>query len=255
MKENEKEDKPLRNTISFGKNLNRNLKNENLDNRIRSSSLSSNKLLENFIPKLKPIMANINPSPITLINKEETKIEEENFRIETTKRSSQKLKLLKIKSMRLGEEINERIGKSDEYFCHGLPCEVSDSSDTESKERDNKINKNNDINKDKNDNNITKIKKNVNYCIGKLRRKMDKIRNSINIKTYKDDSNIENYRNKCAQKIINQIKMEKMNEFWKSKNKSVSFNFKKFKPPILGFLQMNEASANSTLSSCNISEI
>ena len=160
--------------------------------------------------------------------------------------------------MRLGEEINERIGKSDEDFYHKLPCEVSDSSDTESKERDNKLNKNNDINKtnkDKNDNNITKIKKNVNYCIGKLRRKMDKIRNSINIKTYLDDSIIENYKNKCAQKIINQIKLEKMNEFWKSKNKSVGFNFKKFKPPILGFLQMNEASANSTLSSCNISEI
>ena len=258
MKENEKLDKSLRNTISLGKILTRNLKNENVDIRTRIASLSSNKLLDKFIPKLKPLMTNINPSPIALINKEEIKIEDENFKIESSRKASKEPILLKIKSLGNNEEINKSIENSDEDSNHKLSCDISYYSDTESKERENKLKKNNSNNKninDKIDNNITTIKKNVNYCIKKLRRKMDKIKNKIKRNKYKDDSNIINFsytqyfaqhsRNKYVEKIINKIKFEDINEFWKGKNKTVN-NSNDFNPPILGFLKMNEECTNST---------
>jgi hypothetical protein len=95
---------------------------------------------------------------------------------------------------------------------------------------------------------------------------MDKIKNKIKIKKFKDDSNVsnfscrkyfdENYRLRTAQKFIDKLKMEKMKEYEKYKNKTISFkDINSYKGPILGFLQMNELSDNLTLSSINLSEI
>ena len=70
--------------------------------------------------------------------------------------------------------------------------------------------------------------------------------------------NSENYRIKRGQKYINKLKLESMNEYNQHRNKTISFNeSNSHKPPILGYLQKNEESAisNSTLSSCNLSEI
>ena len=50
--------------------------------------------------------------------------------------------------------------------------------------------------------------------------------------------------------------MEKIDDYNEIKNKTISFkDIKSFKPPILNFLQMTEVSNNSTLSSCNLSEV
>ena len=95
---------------------------------------------------------------------------------------------------------------------------------------------------------------------------MDKIRSKIKLTKFNDDSNVskisctkyfdENYRLKCAQKFINKLKLKKMKECEKFKNKTISFkDLNSYKPPILGFLQMYEISVNSTLSSSNLSEI
>lgn len=281
MKEEEKEEKLYRNTISFGSSANNKLKNEKIDNRARSASLSNNKLLSNYIPRLKPIGTTINPSPINLIGKEDFPIEDENFKIEPKMTLNKKSLLSKIKSFEINEEINDysinatdgenNINKKNKFK---LGQGVSDSSDNESiKDKDNKLDKNSDMsinnNPDINSSNINKIeklKKNVNYCINKIRKKLDKIKNNIKMKTFKDDSNAinfsytkyfsENNKNiKCAEKYFKSIKIDKIN-YNEIKNKTISFkDIKSFKPPILNFLQMNEISNNSTLSSCNLSEV
>ena len=280
MKEEEKEDKLLRNTISFGKSINNKLKNEKTDNRARSASLSNTKLLSKYIPRLKPVETTINPSPINLTGKDDFAIEEENFQIEPKRELSKKSLLFKIKSFEIGEEINDHEKNiTDEENNNKnnnkqkLPQGISDSSDNESiKDKDNKLDKNNDNNKNNNPdvnndnlNKIEKFKKKVNYCINKIRRKLDKIKNNIKMKKFKDDSNalnfsykkyfIENNRRiKCAENFIRRIKMEKI-QFNEIKNKTISFkDFNYFKPPILGFLQMNEMN-NSNLSSSNVSEV
>ena len=308
MKEEEKEDKLYRNTISFGTSANNKLKNEKMDNRARSASLSNNKLLSKYIPRLKPVGTTINPSPINLIlkkknllniyqiiilfiiktkyiliGKEELVIDDENFKIEPKRKLSKKSLFLKIKSFEINEEINDyAINATDEennynkYNKNKLTQGVSDSSDNESikdKDKENKLDKNNDSNKNSNlDNNneninkIEKLKKNVNNCINKIRRKLDKIKNNIKKKKFKDDSNALNFsytkyfsennkKIKYGENYIRQIKMERI-DYNEIKNKTISFkDIKSFKPPILNFLQMNEVSNNSTLSSCNLSEV
>ena len=283
MKEEEKEDKLYRNTISFGTSANNKLKNEKMDNRARSASLSNNKLLSKYIPRLKPVGTTINPSPINLIGKEELVIDDENFKIEPKRKLSKKSLLLKIKSFEINEEINDyAINATDEennYIKNNknkLTQGVSDSSDNESikdKDKENKLDKNGDSNKNNNpDNNneninkIEKLKKNVNNCINKIRRKLDKIKNNIKMKKFKDDSNALNFsytkyfsqnnkKIKSGENYIRKIKMERI-DYNEIKNKTISFkDIKSFKPPILNFLQMNEVSNNSTLSSCNLSEV
>ena len=87
------------------------------------------------------------------------------------------------------------------------------------------------------------------------------------MKIFKDDSNALNFsytkyfsennkKIKCAENYIKQIKMEKADDYNEIKNKTISFkDINSFKPPILNFLQKNEVSNNSTLSSCNLSEV
>ena len=66
----------------------------------------------------------------------------------------------------------------------------------------------------------------------------------------------EKYRIKCVQKYIDKLKIKKKEEYEKIRNKTISFiDMKFFKPSILGFLEKNEISNNSTLSSCNLSEV
>ena len=70
MKVYEKDVKSSRNTANFENTLNNKInaaKNESIDNRAKSIILSGEKLLKKYIPKLKPIVSNFNPSPIILI--------------------------------------------------------------------------------------------------------------------------------------------------------------------------------------------
>lgn len=265
-KESLKEDKYLyRNTISYGDSKITKLNNENKDNishKFRSCSLDNNNLLQKFIPTLKPIGANFDPSPINLFEKEEINIDEKDFTIEPKEQLTRKSLLFKIKTVK-DEEINSNgIKSGDEEYNNQLSKKNYDSSDNESIDNDNKLNNNND----KKNIDIIKIHKNVNYCINQIRRKMDRIKSKIKLTKFNDDSNVskisctkyfdENYRLKCAQKFINKLKLEKMKECEKYKNKTISFkDLNSYKPPILGFLQMYEISVNSTLSSSNLSEM
>ena len=264
--ENQTEDKDkllFRNTISFANskknkiNHDNQINKDNISHKLRSCSLDNTKLLQKFIPTLKPIGANIDPSPINLFGNEEINIDDKNFTIEP------KEHLTKVSLLNKRQSVNEKICiKSGDEYSKKLSNKYSDSSDNESKDIDTKLNKNNDNKNIK----IIKIKNNVNYCINQIRRKMDKIKSKIKLTKFNDDSNVskisctkyfdENYRLKCAQKFINQLKFEKMKECEKYKNKTISFkDLNSYKPPILGFLQMYEVSVNSTLSSSNLSEI
>ena len=160
----------------------------------------------------------------------------------------------KLRSVALEEEVIQKAVISNDEECSKMP-NASDSSDNESKDNKRKINK---INlKTKKENNI--IENKVQYCINTLRRKLDKIKNKIINKKYKDDTHLdfiheknlnENYRFRCIQNYIEQSKIEKMEEYEKYKNKTISFkDMNLFKPPILDYLQKNEISNNSTLSS------
>ena len=272
MKENEKEDKLYRNTISFVSSSNNILKNEKVENNTRRTSLSNDKLLTKYIPRLKPVETTINPSPINLISKEEILIDE-NFKIEPKEKWIKKFLPNKIKSFEVTEDIKDyAINSTDEdNNKKKLPKDISDSSDNESK--DNKLEKTNENNKnnkpENNINKIEKIKKNVNYCFDKIRKKLDKIKNSIKMKKFKDDSNALNFsyreyfsannrKLKSGENFINKIladRTEKTN-YDEIKNKTISFreiNF--FKAPILGYLQKKETSNKSNLSSNNLSEI
>ena len=263
MKEQQMEDKHFRATINYG--IRTKITDEIESNRIRSASLKNNIQYIKFIPKLRPVNTNLNPSPIKLTGKEDIYIEDEKFSIKHHKKSSKKLLRLKIKENKIEEEIDENIVNStDEGHSHRLSHIVTDSSDNDSKENE-KNNGKNDIGCMKHDGDFPNINKKLNYCISHIRGKLDKIKNKIKLKNCKDDSMLnisykkylsENYRIECAQNYINKLKLEAINEYNKYKNKTISFReSKSHKPPILGFLQMNEISANSTLSSCNLSEI
>ena len=114
MKENEKEDKIYRNTISFVSSSNNILKNEKVENNTRRTSLSNDKLLTKYIPRLKPVETTINPSPINLISKEEILIDE-NFKIEPKEKWIKNFLPNKIKSFEVSEDIKDyAINSTDE---------------------------------------------------------------------------------------------------------------------------------------------
>jgi hypothetical protein len=140
------------------------------------------------------------------------------------------------------------------------------SSENDSKGNENtlKAQKNQNCKDDNNMNFFSKQNK-CNYCLCKIRRKIDIIKNNIKCKNYNDDSRVnisfkkdldDNYRIKCAQNYINKLKLERKNEYNHFRNKTISFyDINRYKPPILGFLQKNEISSNLSLSSCNLSGI
>ena len=234
MKVYEKEVKSIRNTANFENTLNNKIneaKNESIDNRAKNIIVSSEKLLKKYIPKLKPIVANFNPSPLILKEKEESKIEKE-FIIVPIKKSSKKL-FHKFNSVEFKTEMNEMaINSNDEGQTYNRKKHFSTSDE----------------------NNGIKCR------INTLR--MDTIKREIKIKKYKDDSNLdffyennddEENRLKSVEKYKEKIKLEKMEEYEKYKNKTISFkDMKFFKPPILGFLEMNDIESNSNLSTRNL---
>ena len=236
MKVYEKEVKSIRNTANFENTLNNKIneaKNESIDNRAKNIIVSSEKLLKKYIPKLKPIVANFNPSPLILKEKEESKIEKE-FIIVPNKKSSKKL-FHKFNSVEFKTEMNEMaINSNDEGQTYNRKKHFSTSDE----------------------NNGIKCR------INTLRKKLDTIKREIKIKKYKDDSNLdffyennddEENRLKSVEKYKEKIKLEKMEEYEKYKNKTISFkDMKFFKPPILGFLEMNDIESNSNLSTRNL---
>ena len=233
MKVYEKEVKSFRNTANFENTLNNKIneaKNESIDNRAKNIIVSSEKLLKKYIPKLKPIVANFNPSPIILKEKEESKIEEV-FIIAPNKKASKKC-FHKFNSVEFKNEM--AINSNDEGQTYNKKKNFSTSDE----------------------NNGTKCR------IYTIRKKLDTIKREIKIKKYKDDSNLdffyennndEENRLKSVEKYIEKIKLEKMEEYEKCKNKTISFKeMKFFKPPILGFLEMNDIESNTNLSTRNL---
>lgn len=272
MKENEKEKNSLRNTINYGKTIKNEINEEKSQNKIitnKNASLSSNQLLQNFIPKLKPIGAKFDPSPINLnlFGKEQIRIDDKNFAIESKENSKKQLLIVKVKSVnnKKEKEKEKSMNSTDEEYNNKDYNKINYPSGNESKDNEDKAGAFN-FNKGGGGGGVSNINKSIDYCINKIRRKMDKIRNNIKFKKFNEDSDAlkfsctqyfdENYRLSNAQKFINKIKLEKSNEYEKFKNKTISFtNNNSNRPPILGFLQMNELSFNTTLSSSNLSSI
>ena len=233
-------------------------------------------LLRKYIPTLKPIKANMNPSVIYL-----------NAGLNSFKSKKYKENLLKSKNdiNIVAEEDYERNANSgDERYGFN---KISYKKDNFlSSEDDNDIIENNDnpINEININNNINSInikipkkKKCVKNNIEHIRKLLIKTKEKMIIKKYNDDTSIiinnpyNNYFKENMGYILgenkkyfnnndlvsnNSFDYGSDNNFQISKSKSIYVTSRKFrnKPPILGFLQMNENSANTTLSS-GVSEI
>ena len=234
-------------------------------------------LLRKYIPTLKPIKANMNPSVIYL-----------NAGVNSFKSKKYKENLLKSKNdiNIVAEEDYERNANSgDERYGFN---KISYKKDNFlSSEDDNDIIENNDnpINEININNNINSInikipkkKKCVKNNIEHIRKLLIKTKEKMIIKKYNDDTSIitnnpykiyfkenmgyilgenKKYFNNNNDLISNNsFDYGSDNNFQISKSKSIYVTSRKFrnKPPILGFLQMNENSANTTLSS-GVSEI
>ena len=233
-------------------------------------------LLRKYIPTLKPIKANMNPSVIYL-----------NAGVNSFKSKKYKENLLKSKNdiNIVAEEDYERNANSgDERYGFN---KISYKKDNFlSSEDDNDIIENNDnpINEININNNINSInikipkkKKCVKNNIEHIRKLLIKTKEKMIIKKYNDDTSIiinnpyNNYFKENMGYILgenkkyfnnndlvsnNSFDYGSDNNFQISKSKSIYVTSRKFrnKPPILGFLQMNENSANTTLSS-GVSEL
>ena len=233
-------------------------------------------LLRKYIPTLKPIKANMNPSVIYL-----------NAGLNSFKSKKYKENLLKSKNdiNIVAEEDYERNANSgDERYGFN---KISYKKDNFlSSEDDNDIIENNDnpINEININNNINSInikipkkKKCVKNNIEHIRKLLIKTKEKMIIKKYNDDTSIiinnpyNNYFKENMGYILgenkkyfnnndlvsnNSFDYGSDNNFQTSKSKSIYVTSRKFrnKPPILGFLQMNENSANTTLSS-GVSEL
>ena len=233
-------------------------------------------LLRKYIPTLKPIKANMNPSVIYL-----------NAGLNSFKSKKYKENLLKSKNdiNIVAEEDYERNANSgDERYGFN---KISYKKDNFlSSEDDNDIIENNDnpINEININNTINSInikipkkKKCVKNNIEHIRKLLIKTKEKMIIKKYNDDTSIitnnpyKNYFKENMGYILgenkkyfnnndlvsnNSFDYGSDNNFQISKSKSIYVTSRKFrnKPPILGFLQMNENSANTTLSS-GVSEL
>ena len=233
-------------------------------------------LLRKYIPTLKPIKANMNPSVIYL-----------NAGANSFKSKKYKENLLKSKNdiNIVAEEDYERNANSgDERYGFN---KISYKKDNFlSSEDDNDIIENNEnpiseININNNINSINikipKKKKCVKNNIEHIRKLLIKTKEKMIIKKYNDDTSIitnnpyKNYFKENMGYILgenkkyfnnndlvsnNSFDYGSDNNFQISKSKSIYVTSRKFrnKPPILGFLQMNENSANTTLSS-GVSEL
>ena len=233
-------------------------------------------LLRKYIPTLKPIKANMNPSVIYL-----------NAGANSFKSKKYKENLLKSKNdiNIVAEEDYERNANSgDERYGFNKISYKKDnflSSEDDNDIIENNENPINEININNNINSINikipKKKKCVKNNIEHIRKLLIKTKEKMIIKKYNDDTSIitnnpyKNYFKENMGYILgenkkyfnnndlvsnNSFDYGSDNNFQISKSKSIYVTSRKFrnKPPILGFLQMNENSANTTLSS-GVSEI
>ena len=233
-------------------------------------------LLRKYIPTLKPIKAYMNPSVIYL-----------NAGANSFKSKKYKENLLKSKNdiNIVAEEDYERNANSgDERYGFNKISYKKDnflSSEDDNDIIENNENPINEININNNINSINikipKKKKCVKNNIEHIRKLLIKTKEKMIIKKYNDDTSIitnnpyKNYFKENMGYILgenkkyfnnndlvsnNSFDYGSDNNFQTSKSKSIYVTSRKFrnKPPILGFLQMNENSANTTLSS-GVSEI
>ena len=241
MEKHDKIDKSLRNSVAFGTRTNNKINTVNEEVRKRSATLA-NPLLTKFIPKLKPVESQLCPSPINLVANEENKLND-NFILQKNKKSSKKLS---VQFNKIQEELYENINSSgDEKFNEDESPLYSQPSDNESKS-DQIINNN---------------KNNINH----IRKKMKKIRSEIKLNKFNDDSTISDNSNRInfdedlisrnTRNYKSQLQIEKIKECLHYRNNSISFkDMTNFRPPILGFLEMNETIETSTISSNNLSK-
>ena len=234
------------------------------DNRARSAKPF---LLRKYIPKLKPIKSTMNPSIIYLGGKDEYF----NFK-------KYKDNLLKSKNdiNTVAEEDYEKNANSgDESYSYknfySNRNNSEDDSDNFIDNNENKIKSLDNVNKNNNNINIiiTKKKKCVKNNINHIRKFFVKTKEKMILKKYIDDTSIDTYTpfkkyfrenygyksfyisNNNNELVSNSSFDYDYENFNKPKSKSIYVgNYKnKNRPPILGFLQMNENSANTTLSS------
>lgn len=262
-KENEDEPNDTRYSLDFQK------KDSNLIKVQSQSSLRENRplsakplLFRKYIPKLKPVQSHINPSFMHL---EGTK---ENFK---SKKYQENFLKNKNNINIVAEEDYEKTANSgDERYSYNnlnsnknMPFSSSDDNDITDNDNINIINANN-INKIEENFNINvkkaKTKKGVRNNFNHIRKIFIKHKEKIPTKKYIDDTDIvtntqykdyiqQNYSSKWDESCLDCDIVKK------KKSKSIYIgNDNKNRPPILGFLQMNEHSANTTLSSA-LSEI
>ena len=108
--------------------------------------------------------------------------------------------------------------------------------------------------------NINNDKNNINT----IRKKMKKIRSEIKLNKFNDDSIIsdnsnrknfeEDFISRHTRNYKSNLQIEKIKESLHYRNKSISFkDMPRFRPPILGFLEMNET-IETTISYNNLSK-
>ena len=250
MEKHDKMEKSSRNSVAFCTRTNNKINSVNEDIRKRSATIA-NPLLTKFIPKLKPIDTELCPSPINLVANEEKELND-NFILQKNKKSSKKLS---VQFNKIQEELYENINSSgDEKYNEDESPLYSQLSDNESKSGQILEEKNKNINNNKNKNNINHIRK-----------KMKKIRSEIKLNKFNDDSAISDNSNRInfdedlisrnTRNYKSQLQIEKIKECLHYRNKSISFkDMTNFRPPILGFLEMNETIETSTISSNNLSK-
>ena len=248
MEKHDKVEKTLRNSVAFGTRTNNKINTVNEDIRKRSATLA-NPLLTKFIPKLKPVDTELCPSPINLVANEEKEVND-NFILQKNKKSSKKLS---VQFNKIQEELYENINSSgDEKYNEDESPLYSQLSDNESKSDQILEEKNKNINNNKN---------NINH----IRKKMKKIRSEIKLNKFNDDSTISDNSNRInfdedllsrnSRNYKSHLQIEKIKECLHYRNKSISFkDMPNFRPPILGFLEMNETIETSTISSNNLSK-
>ena len=216
-------------------------------------------LFRKYIPKLKPVQSYINPSFMYLGGSKE------NFK---SKKYKENILDNKNNINIVAEEDYEKTANSgDERYSFNnlnsnknMPFSSSDDNDITANDNINIINTNN----------INKIEENFNFNIKKTKTTKKGVRNNFNhirkifikykdkipTKKYIDDTDIvtnteykdyiqQNFSSKWDESYLDSDFVLKK----KSKSIYVGNNKNKGRPPILGFLQMNENSPNTTLSS------
>ena len=257
-KENEEEPNDTRYSLDFQKKE-KDIMFQSQTSLKENRQLSAEPLLfRKYIPKLKPVQSYINPSFMYLGGIKE------NFK---SKKYQENLLINKNNINIVAEEDYEKTANSgDERYSFNnhktnknIPFSSSDDNDITDNDNINIINTNKIDNIEKNFSiNIkkAKTKKGVRNNFNHIRKIFIKYKEKIPTKKYIDDTDI--VTNTQYKDYIQQNYSFKWDESYfdcdfvlkkKSKSIYVGNNKNKNRPPILGFLQMNENSANTTLSS------